>query len=314
VRDLSGPKFDSGQIIKRNLPHQNNAGMQGFVMNERRAIFQDRKVRQALGLLFDFQWTNKSLFFGQYTQSRSYFNNSPLAATNLPAGLELEYLRPFKDRLPEEVFTQPLTPVSTAPPNSLREDMLAAKKLLEEAGWEVRNGLLSRADNPAQLFEFEILLVSPSFERVMAPYVKNLQKLGIRASYRTIDPALYTRRIQKFDYDMIVNVFPQSQSPGNEQRDYWHSSTADKEGSRNLIGLKNPIVDELVDKIIYAETQEELTAACKALDRVLWYGYHVVPNWYVANHRVAYFDLFQQPKTLPLYYSPDQALLTWWVK
>lgn len=314
VRDLSGSKFDSGQIIKKSLPHFNNAGMQCFVMNLRNEIFKDRRVRQAIGLAFDFQWTNKSLFFDQYTQSHSYFSNSKLAAAGLPKGLELQYLLPFKDQVPQEVFTRPPTPVSTEPPGSLRKNLLKAKKLLEEAGWEVRNGQLTRSDNPGLIFQFEILLVSPSFERVMAPYVSNLKKLGIQASYRTIDPALFTRRIQKFDFDMVVNVFGQSQSPGNEQRDYWHSSMADKEGSRNLLGLKNPVVDHLVDTIIYAATQEELTAACRALDRVLLYGYYVVPNWYVATHRVAYFDMFEQPKKLPLYYSPDQVLMTWWMK
>ena len=164
--------------------------MQCFVMNLRKKIFQDRKVRQALGLLFDFKWTNQSLFFDQYTQTNSYFSNSKLAAEGVPKGLELEYLLPYKKQLPEEVFTQPLKPVSTVPPESLRKNMRAAKKLLQEAGWEVRDGKLTRSDNPEQVFEFEILLVSPSFERVMAPYVNNLKKLGIQASYRSIDPAL----------------------------------------------------------------------------------------------------------------------------
>jgi microcin C transport system substrate-binding protein len=314
VRDLSGKKFTNKKIIKELLPHKNNAGMQGFVMNLRRELFSDRRVRQALGMAFDFQWTNKSLFFEQYTQNNSYFSNSPLAAVNLPEGLELEYLQPFKDQLPQEVFTTPLSVVSTNPPASLRKNLRHAKKLLSEAGWSVKNGKLVKNGDEQQTFDFEILLVSPSFERVMAPYVNNLKKLGINASYRTIDPTLYTRRVQTFDYDMIVTTFGQSQSPGNEQRDYWHSAMADQEGSKNLIGLKDPVVDKLVDKIIYANNQKELTAACKALDRVLWYGYYIVPNWYVAKHRVAYWDMFEQPSELPLYYSPSQTLLTWWDK
>jgi microcin C transport system substrate-binding protein len=148
----------------------------------------------------------------------------------------------------------------------------------------------------------------------MAGYVNNLKKLGINASYRTIDPALYIDRLNRFDFDMTVHVFGQSQSPGNEQRDYWHSSSASRPGSRNLIGLRDSIVDQLVDKVIYAETQEQLTAACKALDRVLWYGYYVVPNWYVARHRISYWNKFNRPETLPLYYNPTQALMTWWAK
>ena len=161
-------------------------------------------------------------------------------------------------------------------------------------------------------FSFELLLVSPSFERVMAPYVKNLEKLGIKASYRTIDAALYIDRMKNFDFDMMVNVYGQSQSPGNEQRSYWHSSSANQKGSRNLAGIADPVVDSLVDSIIYATSQDELTAACRALDRVLWHGYYVVPNWYLASHRLAYSPKFKQPKTLPLYYSPDQLLMTWW--
>jgi microcin C transport system substrate-binding protein len=313
VRDLAGQKFDSGQIVKEVLPNKNDAGMQGFIFNLRKPLFADRRVRQALGLAFDFEWANSKLFFNQYTRSSSYFSNSDLAAEGLPKGLELEYLLPFKDQLPAEVFTEELKPFSTAAPNSLRGNLLQAKNILFEAGWEVRDGVLVSVDSQ-QPFSFEILLVSPSFERVMAGYVKNLEKLGIQASYRTIDPALYVDRLNRFDFDMVVNVFGQSQSPGNEQRDYWSSAAADRHGSRNLIGIKNPVVDNLVDKIIYAEKQTELTAACRALDRVLWYGYYVVPNWYVASHRVSYWNIFQRPTKLPLYYTPMQALLTWWSK
>jgi len=312
ARDLVGPKFDSKQIMKEYLPHRNNQGMQGFVFNLRNPLFQDRRVRAALGMAFDFEWANNKLFFNEYTRSASYFSNSDLAAKNLPEGLELEYLSPFKDQLPPEVFTQQLTPFSTGPLNTLRDNLRNAKKILAEAGWTVQDGRLINKEGNS--FDFEILLVSPSFERVMAGYVNNLKKLGVNASYRTIDPALYIDRLNRFDFDMTVHVFGQSQSPGNEQRDYWHSSSADRNGSRNLIGIKDPIVDQLVEKIIYAETQEELAASCKALDRVLWYGYYVVPNWYVARHRVSYWNKFKRPETLPLYYNPNQALMTWWMK
>ncbi|MBW2470946.1 MAG: ABC transporter substrate-binding protein [Deltaproteobacteria bacterium] len=312
ARDLVGPKFDSKRIIKEYLPHKNNQGMQGFVFNLRNPLFQDRGVRMALGMAFDFEWANNNLFFNEYTRSASYFSNSDLAAKGRPEGLELEYLLPFKEQLPPEIFNQQPTPFSTEVPNSLRGNLRKAKKILEEAGWTVQDGRL--ADKEGRPFEFEILLVSPSFERVMAGYVNNLNKLGVNASYRTIDPALYIDRLNRFDFDMTVNVFGQSQSPGNEQRDYWHSGSAERQGSRNLIGIKDPIVDELVDKIIYATTQEELTAACRALDRVLWYGFYVVPNWYVARHRVSYWNKFNRPEKLPLYYNPIQALMTWWMK
>lgn len=312
VRDLSGPNFESRKIIKENLAHRNNAGMQGFVMNLRRPVFQDRRVRQALNLAFDFEWTNKSLFFDQYTQSNSYFSNSDLAATGLPGGLELSYLMPFKDQLPAEVFSTPLTPVTTKAPASFRQNLNLAKSLLQEEGYTVKDNIL--VDAAGKPLAFEILLVSASFERVIEPYVKNLQRLGIQARYRTIDPALYSLRVKDFDFDMVVNTYGQSQSPGNEQRDYWHSSAAGRPGSRNLMGLKDPVVDALVDRIIYATESQELTAACRALDRVLWYGYYLVPNWYVGSHRLAYWDLFSRPATLPLYYQPDQVLLTWWMK
>jgi microcin C transport system substrate-binding protein len=312
VRDLVGQKFDSGRIIKELLPHKNDAGMQGFIFNLRNPLFEDRRVRIALNLAFDFEWANSKLFFNQYTRSASYFSNSELAATGLPQGLELQYLLPFKDALPPEVFTRPPQPFSTKPPDSLRKNLRQAQKILADAGWQVRDNQL--VDTNGKPLAFEILLVSPSFERVMAGYVKDLEKLGVQASYRTIDPALYVDRLNRFDFDMTVHVFGQSQSPGNEQRDYWSSAAADRHGSRNLIGIKNPVVDQLVDKIVYASTQEELTAACKALDRVLWYGYYLVPNWYLAKHRVAYWNMFEKPDQLPLYYSPMQALLTWWSK
>ncbi len=312
ARDMKGDKFDSKILVKETLPHSNDQGMQGFVFNLRRPLFVDRLVRKALCLAFDFEWANKTLFFDQYTRSDSYFSNSYLAAKGLPEGLELQYLLPFKEQLPPEVFTTPLTPFTTEPPHSLRKNLLEAQELLHHAGWSVKDGLL--VDKEGNPFEFEILLVSPSFERVFAPYVKNLAKLGIQASYRTIDLALYQRRLDRFDFDMVVNVYGQSQSPGNEQRDYWSSASADREGSRNLAGIKNPVVDALVDRIIYAETQEQLTAACKALDRVLWYGYYVVPNWYLNKHRIAYRNIFARPETLPKYYTAFQELMTWWIR
>jgi microcin C transport system substrate-binding protein len=310
ARDLNGPKFKRGDLAKETMPHKNNAGMQAFVFNVRKPIFQDRRVRKAFSLAFDFEWTNAALFFDQYTRCDSFFSNSAMSAQGLPRGLELSYLEPFRAALPQEVFTVPPTPFSTKPPTSLRANLLKAKNILTEAGWTVKNGVLS--NNTGQPLEFEVLLVGAGFERVMEPYINNLNKLGVRVHSRVIDPALYIRRLDNFDFDMTVNVFGQSQSPGNEQRNYWHSTAADRKGSRNLIGIKNPAVDHLVDRIIYAETQEELTAACKALDRVLWYGYYVVPNWYLAQHRVAYRTIFARPETLPLYYSPFQALMTWW--
>ncbi|MBU0729550.1 MAG: extracellular solute-binding protein [Proteobacteria bacterium] len=312
ARDLDGEKYDKKILVKELLQHKNNQGMQGFVFNTRKTIFTDRKVRNAIGLAFDFEWTNTSLFFDQYTASNSYFSNSELAASGLPGKKELELLKPFKDKLPPEVFTTPLTPVSTAPPQSLRANLREAKNLLALAGWTIQDGQLK--NQSGEPFQFEILLYSPSFARVMEPFTNNLKKLGIDANYRQIDIALYIQRMQKHDFDMMVYTYGQSQSPGNEQRNFWHSVSLDMEGSLNLAGINDPAIDYLVDKLIYAETREELETACKGLDRLLWYGYYLVPNWYIANHRITYRNIFNRPEQLPLYYSPFQALMTWWMK
>lgn len=312
ARDMTGARFTSGDIIKKLFPHSNNAGMQGFLMNTRRPVFQDRKVRQAVGLALDFEWTNASLFYGQYSRSNSFFSNSHLAAKGVPNGLELSYLLPYKAQLPEEVFTTTLKAPTTSSPNSRRKNLLLAKELLSSAGYVVESGKLVNSEG--EQLSFTITLVSSAFERVMSAFVNNLEKLGINASYRTIDPTLYTEKIKSFDFDMIVASYGQSLSPGNEQRNFWHSEAADKLGSRNYAGIQSEPVDGLIEKIIYARTDKELTAACMALDRVLWYGYYLVPNWYMSGHRMAYHNKFSQPETLPLYYSSIEYLLTWWAK
>lgn len=311
ARDLRGRRFDSGELIKSEFPHSNNAGMQGFVFNTRRDIFADPQVRRAIGLAFDFEWTNEALFFNQYIRCNSYFSNSPLAATGIPSGKELELLEKFRGKISDKVFTTPLTPPVTTPPSSLRANLRLAKKILREAGWTVQQGVL--VNEEGKEFEFEILLSSPAFARVMTPFIRNLERIGIKARQRTIDSALYMKRVNKFDFDMIVNTFAQSQSPGNEQRNFWHSQSADRTGSRNMAGIKNPVVDYLVDKIIYAENQEELTVAVHALDRVLWYEYLVVPNWYLSEHRLVFHSKLRQPQQLPRYYNPWQLLNTWWI-
>ncbi len=312
ARDMEGKKFTDGSIVKNTFPHQNNLGIQGFLMNQRRELFQDIRVRKALGLALDFEWTNKSLFHGQYTRCNSFFSNSYLAATGLPEGLEKSYLEPYKNTIPAEVFTEALTTSRATEPDGIRKNLLEAKKLLADAGWSIQNGQLTNGNG--QNFAFDILLVSAAFERVMAAYVKNLEKLGIHADYRVIDQALYLERLKSFDFDMIVASYGQSQSPGNEQRNFWHSSSADRPGSQNYAGIKSPAVDGLIDKIIYAKTREELVAGCRALDRVLWYGYYLIPNWYLPVHRLSYHNKFSAPAQLPLYYDPLQLLMTWWVK
>ncbi|PIE57464.1 MAG: ABC transporter substrate-binding protein [Desulfobulbus propionicus] len=309
-RDMAGRRFDQGILTKKAFPHKNNAGMQGFVFNTRLELFQDRRVRQAVGLAFNFERTNATLFFNQYTRNTSYFSNSELAAQGLPSQAELRLLEPFRDQVPAEVFTEPLTPPSTDGPGGIRANLRKAMQLLNEAGWRIEDGVL--VNEVGRRFSFEILLASPSFERVMAGFTQNLRTLGVQATYRTLDLALYAERVKSFDFDMIVATFGQSQSPGNEQREYWTGKAARRTGSRNFAGVNDPVVDALVEAVIYAQDRDALVTACRALDRVLWYGYYVVPNWYLASHRLAFSTSLRYPATLPVYYGIDQFVQTWW--
>jgi microcin C transport system substrate-binding protein len=313
ARDYTGPQFDSGLIRRTELNHSNNAGMQGFVFNLRRPLFQELRVRQAIGLALDFEWSNRNLFYNQYTRCYSYFSNSELAATGLPSADEVELLAPFRKQLPRAVFTATWKPPSTLPPGSLRANLRRARDLLAEAGWNLKDGVLQ--NSKGERLEFEIMLVSvqKGFERIIAPFARNLAKLGIQLGYRTVDSALYQRRSDTFDFDMIVESFGQSQSPGNELVGLWHSSTAGQEGANNVMGLKNPVVDALIQKIIYAPDRKRLVTAARALDRVLLHGEYVVPNWFIATHRVAYWDRFGMPVRTPLYYAAESWMLrTWW--
>ncbi|MGD8811158.1 MAG: extracellular solute-binding protein [Thioalkalispiraceae bacterium] len=313
ARDYVGPQFVSGKIIKQELPHKNNAGMQGFFFNTRRDLFKDKRVRKALTLAFDFDWSNRKLFYNQYTRCDSYFSNSELASRGLPQGDELQLLNRFRNQLPDEVFNQEWHPPSTDEPGELRQNLRQAKKLLEQAGWFVKEGALQNAQG--RRFEFDVMLAQKGFERILAPYAYNLKKLGIKLNYRTVDVSLYNRRTRTFDFDMIVSSYSQSQSPGNELYSFWHSRSADQEGSRNLMGINNPVIDQLIDKVVFARNRQQLITATRALDRVMLHSEYLIPNWYIAVHRLAYWDKFSYPETLPLYYSADPWVLsTWWVK
>lgn len=312
ARDLNGKKFKEGRLIKKAFPHKNIAGMQGFTMNTRRDLFKDIKVRKALGLALNFEWINEALFHSQYKRNDSFFSNSLLAAKGLPNGLELEYLSKHKAVLPAEVFSEELSSPTVHSEKDLRDNLLQAKALLKEAGWDIKNGVLKNEEG--RVFSFDFLLSSQAFERVLAIFSNNLRRLGIIVHYRTIDPSLYVSRVKSFDYDMIVTSFSQSQSPGNEQMSYWHSDSVHNVGSRNYAGVHSPVVDDLVGKIVYATNRDELSAACKALDRILWFGYYTIPNWYLPVHRLGYTSGFEQSEVLPLYYDPFQLLMTWWKK
>ncbi len=313
ARDHVGPKYDSGEIIKKELPHSNNAGMQGFAINTRRDKFRDVRVRKALSLAFDFAWSNKHLFYNQYVRAYSYFSNSELASSGLPQGDELALLEKYRDQLPERVFTEVWRPPSTDEPGALRRNLIQARDLLREAGWTVQDGVLKNAKG--EPFVINVLLIQKGFERIFAPYAKNLAKLGIKLDYRTVDASLYERRAKSFDFDMMVTSFPASMSPGNELRNMFSSEAADTEGSRNYPGIKDPVVDALIDEVINSPNRKRLVTAAHALDRVLLHGEYLVPNWFINKHRIAYRDIFGIPDTLPLYYEPDSWLLkSWWMK
>lgn len=317
AREHTGPKYDSGEIKKVKFQHKNNAGIQGFYFNTRKKIFKDVRVRRAIALAYDFNWANKNLFYNQYVRCDSYFSNSELAARELPEGLELALLKDYKKKYPEyvpdNVFTEVWQPSRIHDQKSLREHLRKAKKLLDEAGWKVKDGILQNKDGDK--LEFEILLNSKGFERIVGAFAHNLKKLGIKINYRTVDISLWIRRVRKYDFDMIVSGLSQQQLPGKELLNYWHSSVINEEGARNYAGVNNPVIDNLIEKIIYADTREKKVAMARAIDRILLFGEYLVPNWYIAYHRVAYWDKFGIPETIPLYYSPTPwALQTWWMK
>ncbi len=313
ARSHNGPNYDSGKIIKTELTHKNNAGMQGFAFNTRRDKFKDVRVRRALSLAYDFEWANAKLFYNQYVRADSYFSNSELAAKGVPKGKELALLEKYRDQLPEAVFTREWKPASTLPPASLRKNLIQARDLLAQAGWTIQDGVLK--NRQGEVFSLDILLVQNGFDRIIAPYAHNLKKLGIETRYRKVDSSLYKRRLDNFDFDMVVTSFPSSVSPGNELMNMFYSSSADVKGSRNLPGIKDPMVDALVQQIIQAKNREQVVIAARALDRVLLYGEYLVPNWYINVHRVAYWNKFGIPKTQPLYYDPVTWMLkAWWIR
>jgi len=287
------PAVQRGAVKKKEFRHHLPTGMQGFGMNTRRPLFKDVRVRHALAKAFDFEWANANLFYGSYTRTTSYFSNSDLASSGIPEGDELALLNKYREELPPEIFTQPFKlPVTDGSGNN-REELRGALALLEQAGWKVRDRKL--VDANGQPFSFEILLSQPAFERVALPYVQWLSKIGIDAHVRTVDPAQYERMIDGYDYDMIVVSFAESESPGNEQSGYWTCPSVKLEGGDNLMGVCNPVIDDLVHQVLTAPDRAHLVTATHALDRVLLAGWYVVPHWYLQSVRAAYWDRFGYP-------------------
>ena len=303
------PAIRDGLVVKEALPNERPTGMQAFAFNTRRPIFKDRRVREALGYAFDFEWTNKTLFYGQYDRTSSYYSNSELASRGLPEAEERKILEPYRGRVPDEVFTNEYQPPKTDGSGNIRKNLRVAFRLLKEAGWSVKNRILVNTET-GQPFEFETLLIQPAFERITLAFAKNLERLGIKMRVRTVDPAQYQNRLDKFDFDMIVASFGQSLSPGNEQRDFWGSAAADIDGGRNMIGIKDPVVDELIEKLIAAPDRESLIQRTRALDRVLLWGHYVIPHWHIRSDRVVWWNKFGRPDVHPKY---GIAFNAWWV-
>lgn len=314
ARGHTGPRYRSGQILKREFPHFNSAGIQGFSMNTRRPLFADRRVRHALAYAFDFEWMNRQVFYGQYVRSPSYFTNSDMEARGLPSPGEMALLEPLRDKLDEAVFGEAPRPPDTVPPHTLRNNLRTALGLLREAGWTVDGEGVLRNEK-GEAFEFEVLSYSSALERIAVPWVRNLEKLGIRARMRVTDPVLFQKRTDEFDFDVTVTSFPASQTPGNELLERFSSAAADQKGSDNVAGVRDPAVDALIERLLQSDSRTELLDAARALDRVLRHGWYLVPHFYAASHRVAYRDVFGFPSTMPRYYAAQPWLLkTWWRK
>jgi microcin C transport system substrate-binding protein len=300
-----------GRIIKAEIPHAQPVGMQAFIFNIRRPQFADVGVRQALGLAFDYNWANKQLADSSYTRTDSFFENSELGATDLPSPGEIALLTPFRDQLPPAIFSAPFANPETDGSGNIRANLKQASEMLDAAGYKLgKDGV--RVNDQGVRLEFEFVDANPALERWINPFLQNLKKIGVIGRLRIIDPTQYQNRMNDFDFDMTTMVYPQSDSPGNEQRDFWGSAKADVKGSRNYIGIRSPVVDTLVEKVIAAPTREDLVTATRALDRVLLNNYYVIPGWHFAKWRVAWWNKLDHPmientKSLGI----DD---TWWMK
>jgi len=310
------PAVTEKRVLLEEFPNRSSGIMQGFALNIRREKFSDPRVRRALNFAFDFEEMNKQIFFNQYKRIGSYFDGTELASSGLPQGRELEILETVRAEVPAEVFTTPYANPVGGNPDAVRENLREGLRLLKEAGYEVRDRKLVDTRTGTQL-ALELLGEDPSFERVMLFFKPSLERLGMAVSVRTIDPTQYENRLRSWDFDIVVSSWGESLSPGNEQREYWGSQAADMAGSRNIIGIKNPAIDKLIDRVIFTKDRDDLVAATRALDRVLLWNHYVVPQWNYPKVRTARWDRFGRPTELPKYglsgfpslwwFDPDRA-------
>jgi microcin C transport system substrate-binding protein len=302
------PAVARGEVIRAEIPHQIPTQTQALFINSRRATFAERKVREALGLMFDFEWTNRALFNSAYVRAKSYYPNSEFSATGTPKGAEWLMLSPYRKQLPKRLFSEPFAMPQTDGRGIPRETLRRALGLLADAGWKPSGQYLLNAKG--QPLQFEILLVNPNLERILQPFTENLASIGIQASLRTVDRAQYKQRLDQFDFDMILLTLPQTLSPGLEQWLYFHSTQATVKGGKNYAGVNHPVVDALLDKLLSAQTRDEQIAATRAIDRVLLWQHYTIPNWYINYHRLAYRNRFAFVTTPPY----TLGLRTWWLK
>ena len=302
-----------GRLVRLTLPDATPSGAQGFFANMRRARFQDPRVRRALDLAFDFEWMNKNLFYGLYTRTESYFENSDMKATGKPSPEELALLEPHRAKLPPEVFGDVYRPPVSDGSGSDRRNLREAQKLLAEAGWTLDRAKGAEPvvrNAKGETLDIEFLSYEPTFDRILSPYIQNLKAIGIKAFIRTVDSAQYQRRVKSYDFDMISSRFSMSLTPGIELKNYWSSEAADSEGSSNLPGIKDPVIDALIDRLSEAKSRAELVTATRAIDRVLRSSHYWVPHWFKAAHNIAHWDKFGRPETKPKY---ERGVTdTWW--
>jgi len=302
------PAVNKGLIVRETLPDETPSGVQAFFFNMRRAKFSDARVREAIDLAFDFEWTNKTLFYGLYERTNSMYENSALAAKNKPSAEELALLEPLRGKVPDAVFAAPYKSPVTDGSGGNRPNFRKAIKLLRSAGWTIKSN--KRVNANGEKLSVEFLLFEASFQRIISPYIQNLKRLGIEANIRIVDIANYQQRMQQYDFDVIIQRYVQLNTPGIEQKTYFGSEMADIPGSRNLAGIKNSAVDHLVGKVISAKSRKALITATRALDRVLMWNHYSVPQWYKGEHNIAYWNKFDRPRIKPRF---DLGMLdTWW--
>jgi microcin C transport system substrate-binding protein len=304
------PAVTEKRVVKEEFPINDSGRMQGFVLNLRRDQFKDARLRRAFNYAYDFEEMNKQLFYNQYKRINSYFDGTELASFGLPQGAELQILEPLRDKVPPEVFTTPYQNPVGGNPENVRNNLREALRLLKEAGFEIRNQKLT--DPAGKPITAEILVQDPAGERIALFYKPSLERIGVTTSVRVIDDVQYQNRLRSFDFDVIIDQWGESLSPGNEQREFWGSQAADQSGSRNTIGIKNPAIDALIDRVIFAKDRADLVAATRALDRVLLWNFYVVPQFTYPFARYARWDRFSHAEPLPKYARSGLPTLWWY--